>query len=267
MNKKIVRIMSFVLSVMMLFSCVVVANAAESTEKITVSIRVEGTNKTLKDKDIRVPESSTVKEIIDAANLDVKYAEANPDDITEVMGESEISGSEWQYAVGGTIRKEAVSQYKVEEGTEIVLFNATEDAVMPSWNADEVALSGIITFTGTDKNGAAAPIEGATIIWEGSSENYVTDAKGKIYLPKEALKAGNHTVQIEKKNGKGIPTVVRFETAEQINVSEIVGEDKGELTFFDEVYNFFLDIFEGIVEVWAFFISEILGLFGVELDI
>lgn len=262
MNKKFLRVMSLLLSVMMFFGCVVVANAEEATEKITVSIRVEGRTKNLANREIPVPKSTTVKEIIDGANLDVEYDEKYNNDIVSVKGEQETK-SEWQYAVGGKIRKEDISVYKVEEGTEIILFNAAENAVMPSWNADEVAVSGVITFMGTDKNGATAPIDDATILWEVAAlrESHKTDKKGKIYLPQESLEAGRHSVQIEKLNNEGVPTVVRFAPGTEIDVPKIEAGEKGEMTLFDEIYYFFLDIFEGIVEVWKFYINAIVGLF------
>ena len=68
MNKKFIRIMSVLLSVMVLFSCAISASAAE---KINVTVRVEGISKNLADKELVVDKNSTVKEVIDAAMLDV----------------------------------------------------------------------------------------------------------------------------------------------------------------------------------------------------
>jgi autonomous glycyl radical cofactor GrcA len=80
MNKKFIRLMSVILSVMVLFSCAVSASAEEGTEpapaeKIDVTVRVEGVDKNLADKEIIVDKNSTVKAVIDAASLDVLYAE------------------------------------------------------------------------------------------------------------------------------------------------------------------------------------------------
>lgn len=269
MNKKLVRFVSVLLSVMMIFACALSVSAEEAgaetpapVEKINVTIRVEGLTKTLADKEVRVEKSSTVKEIIDAANLDVVYADDSLV-IKSVKGESAVTASVWQYAVGGTIKMDAIDAYKVEEKTEIVLFNAAANAVMPSYNADEIALSGVITFTGTDKTGAVAPIEGATITWETRSGDvtYKTDAAGKVYLPQEVLKAGRHSVKISKVNESNVPTVVRFTAGTEIEVPELEDIKGEEKPFFDQVYDFFYSILKGVVEVWAFFINAIIGLF------
>ena len=66
MNKKFIRLMSVLLSVMVLFTCAISASAAE---KIDVTVRVEGIDKNLADKELIVDKSSTVKDVIDAAGL------------------------------------------------------------------------------------------------------------------------------------------------------------------------------------------------------
>lgn len=260
MNKKFIRIMSVLLSVMVLFSCAISASAAE---KINVTVRVEGISKNLADKELVVDKNSTVKEVIDAAMLDVLYAEDGVT-IKSVKGEVEKTSSKWQYAVNGAIKTAAVDKTVLEDNAEIILFNATENAVIPSINAEEIELTGVITFTGVDKNGVSAPIANAVITWEVGfgKEEFVTDAKGKIYLTTDYLKKGDHTVEISKVNEYKVPEVVRFNAGTEVTVEEVKVESQPTKTLFEEVYDFFYSILKGVVEVWAFYLNAIAGLFG-----
>lgn len=270
MNKKFVRLVSIMLSVMVLFSCVLTVSAEEAetpapAEKIEVSIRVEGLEKTLADNEIKVDASSTVKDILDAAALDVTYTAEGA--VASVKGESTVTSSLWQYAVDGVIMSESVSSYKVEKDAEIILFNATADAVLPSFDAEEIEISGVITFVGTDKTGAKAPIANATVKWETKSGfvSYITDKDGKVYLPQDVLTEGDHTVEISKTNAYNVPTVVRFDAGTEVEVEELE-DNAGEVkTLFEEIYDFFYSILKGVVEVWTFYINAILGLFGIKL--
>jgi len=159
---------------------------------------------------------------------------------------------------------EAAASYKVEKDAEIVLFNATADAVLPSFDAEEIEISGVITFVGTDKAGSKAPIANAEIKWETKSGyvTYTTDKDGKIYLAQDVLTEGDHTMEISKKNAYGVPTVVRFDAGTEVEVEELEDVQKEEKSFFDQVYDFFYSILKGVVEVWKFYFNAIVGLFG-----
>ncbi len=265
MNKKLVKALSIVLSAMMIFSFSVTGFAASSD--VEVSIRVEGLTKCLAEKEIDVATASTVKDIITAGNIDAILAE---DGITinSVKGESAVEGSKWQYAIDGKIVTETIDAYVVEKDIELVIFNASENAVMPSYKTDDLATGGVIEFIGTDKNGTEAPIEGATITWEvaDSTQDYLTDKNGKIYLGIDALEKGDHDVQIKRVNADKIPTVVRFADDMEIEVPKIEEGDGSSKSFFENVYDFFYSIFKGVVEVWAFYIKAILSLFGVSSE-
>ncbi len=268
MNKNFVRLISVLLSVMMFFTCAVATSAEEGTapapqEKIEVSIRVEGLTKTLADKEVVIDKLSTVKAVIDAAGIDVVYAE-DLITIKSVKGEAEVATSKWQYAVDGAIKTAAINAYALDKDAEIVLFNATEDAVMPSIVADEIAVSGVIQFNGTDKNGVTAPISGATIKWETKSGNatYTTDKAGKVYLTQAELSKGDHTVEISKLNVYDVPEVVRFDAGTEIEVPEVEDTVNAPKTLFEEIYDLLYSILKGVVEVWKFYINAIIGLFG-----
>lgn len=267
MNKKFIRLVSIMLSVMVLFSCMLTVSAEEGetpapAEKIEVSIRVEGLQKTLADKEIKVDKASTLASVLEAAALDVTYTAEGA--IASVKGESTVTTSQWQYAVDGVIKSESAASYKVENDAEIVLFNATADAVIPSFDAEEVEISGVITFVGTDKAGAKAPIANAEIKWETKSGyvTYTTDKDGKIYLAQDVLTKGDHTIEISKKNAYGVPTVVRFDAGTEVEVEELE-DNAGEVkTLFEQIYDFFYSILKGVVEVWGFYINALVGLFG-----
>lgn len=265
MNKKFIRVISLLLSVMVLFTCAISVSAEETTEKIEVSIRVEGIEKTLANKEVKVDKDSTLKDVLETAALDVTYTAEGQ--IASVKGEAVKTSSQWQYAVDGAIRSEDVAAYKLTADADVVVFNATQDAVIPSFSADEIELSGVITFVGTNRAGVKAPIIDAEVKWETKSgfSTYTTDKDGKIYLSQDVLTKGDHTVEIMKKNAYGVPQIVRFDAGTEIEVEEVEANKKENLTMFEEIYNFFYSIFKGVVEVWSFYINAILGLFGVEL--
>ncbi len=266
MNKKFMRVISLILSVMMIFACAVTASAddgAAPAEKIEVEIRVEGVSKTLAEKEVKVDKLSTLKAAIDAAGLDVVYAE---DGITikSVKGESEVTTSKWQYAINGVIRTDKLTACVLEKDSEVILYNATEDAVIPSFDATDVAVGGVVVFNGTDKAGNVAPIKGATVKWEKglSFSEYVTDSKGRILISDAAeLYAGDHDVEIMKTNAYDVPEIVRMDDME-VEVPELEDVTSETKTFFEEAYDFLYSILKGVVEVWVFYINAIIGLFG-----
>lgn len=268
MNKKFLKVISFILSVMMIFSCAIVASAEGDapvvTERIRVRIRVEGLTSQLASKDVYVNKSSTVKAVIDGAGLDVFYA---PDSlvINSVKSELAVTASKWQYAVDGAIRKEAIDAYTLDKNCEIVLFNASENAVMPSIVADDVASSGVLKINGTDKNGVVAPIADAEITWETKTgdKTFTTDAKGQIYLAEDDVTKGKHDVQIKKCDANNVPVVVRFDKGAELEVTDSVEAPIGGTSIFMQVYNFIYDILKGVIEVWAFYLSEIGKLLGI----
>ncbi|MBR3589086.1 MAG: hypothetical protein IKL16_05940 [Clostridia bacterium] len=270
MNKKFTRVISAILSVMMIFACAVTASAEEGTTpapaaKIEVEIRVEGLSKTLAEKEIEVDKLSTLKAAIDAAALDVVYAEDGLT-IKSVKGEAEVTTSKWQYAVNGVIRTDKLNACVLENDAEVILYNATEDAVIPSFDATDVATGGVVVFNGTDKAGNVAPIKGATVTWQTSllsSSTYTTDSKGRILISDTAeLYEGEHDVSIMKTNAYDVPEIVRMDDME-VNVPKLENVGSGEnKTLFEEIYDFFYSILKGVVEVWGFYINAILGLFG-----
>lgn len=266
MNKKFMRIISVILSVMMIFSCVITASAEEtpSTERIKVTVRVEGLSKQLAKVTVFADKSSTVKEIVDAASVKAVYDDSL--DIVSVKDEAEKSTSQWQYAVNGAIKTAAIDTVTIEGDAEIVLFNATSDAVMPSINAEDVELTGVITITGTDKNGASAPVADATVTWKINTtvKSFVTDAAGKIYLAEADITSGKHDITVSKVNQYNVPVVVRLDEGAEVDVPEFEEGEVTEKTLFEQVYDFLYSIFKGIIEVWVFYITAIGGLFGGE---
>lgn len=270
MNKKLTRVISVILSAMMIFACAATASAEEGTAsapvtKVEVEIRVEGLSKTLAETEVEVDRLSTLKAAIDAAKLDVLYAEDGLT-IKSVKGEAEATTSKWQYAVNGVIRTDKLNACVLEKDSEVILYNATEDAVIPSFDATDVATGGVVVFNGTDKNGNVAPISGATVTWQTSllsSSTYTTDSKGRILIADASeLYAGEHDVTIMKTNAYEVPEIVRMDDME-IVVPEL--EDTGSSTsktLFEEIYDFFASILDGVLDVWSFYINAILGLFG-----
>lgn len=270
MNKKFIRILSVMLSVMMIFACSVTASAdagetPPAADKVEVEIRVEGISKTLAEKEVKVDKLSTLKAAIDAAGLDVVY-EADNVTIKSVKGEAEVSTSDWQYAVNGVIKTDKLNAVVIEKDTEVILYNATADAVIPSFDAKDVAEGGVVIFNGTDKAGNVAPIKGATVKWEtkSGSSTYTTDSKGRILIADQAeLYEGDHDVEIMKTNSHDVPEIVRMDDME-VNVPKLGAVDNTATSIFEEAYDFIFSILKGVVEVWMFYINAIIALFNGE---
>ncbi len=273
MNKKFIRVISLILSVMMIFACAVTASADDSTtaaEKIKVTIRVEGVKKNLAKEEINVEKLSTVKDAIDAAKLDVVYAEDGTT-ITSVKGEETVKTSKWQYAVNNVIVKDKVNACVLKENAEIILYNATEDAVIPLVNAEDAATGGVVTFYSKDKDGKEIGISGATIKWEkgknllGISEfaEYTTDSKGRILISDATqLGSGDHAVEITKTNAYDVPEIVRMENFKAVVPSLDAVEGGETKTLFEEIYDFLYSILKGVLEVWSFYLNAIVGILG-----
>ncbi len=257
MNKKILRIMSVILSVVMLFGCAVTASAASS--KITV--RVEGLNEYIDSDDQYITSEKTLREVLKAAEVDVVFAEGS-DVILSVEGEEATEHSKWQVAVNGAIVNFDIDEYVIDSDSLVVLFNAAEDAVMPQIDDSELSSAGILVFNGIDKNGDTAPIGNLKVVWD-DVKTYTTDKDGKIYISENYLAEGEHKIAISKVNGNKVSVIVRLDPDATVEVEAIEGTDKEETSTFDEIYSFFYDIFKGIVDVWVFFLSAIGGLLGI----
>lgn len=257
MNKKFLRVMGIILSVVMLFSFAVVANAA--TGKVTV--RVEGIEGYINSASKYITSARTLKDILKEIDVDVVFAD-NSDEIISVEGEAATDNSKWHVLVNSAFVTSDFSSYIIDGETVIVLCNAAEDVVCPQIEDGELASSGILTFNGIDKNGDVAPLAGLKVIWDNAT-SFTTDKDGKIYIPIEYLEKGDHEIAISKVNADKVPTVVRLAKGETVNVGEIDLEEKEEESSFQGIYDFFYSIFKGIVEVWAFYLSAIAGLLGI----
>lgn len=260
MNKKLVRVLSVVLSVVMLFSFAVVAGAKDTKARSKVVVRAEGITKYLDSDYMYISGATSLKEILEEIDLDVVFAE-DSDAIISVENEEATEFSKWQVAVDGAIVTADFDEYIINEDSNVVVYNAAEDAVVPQIDDSELASTGVLVFNGIDKNGNSAPISGLKVVWDG--KNYTTDKDGKIYLSLEQLEKGDHEVSISKVNSNKVPSVIRLAPETTIEVGEIETGNNGELSTFDEIYNFFYDIFKGIIDVWVFYLTEIGKLLGI----
>ncbi len=258
MNNKLVRVLSIVLSVVMLCSFAVVASAKDTKATGLVPVIVEGLSETLEQDTRLLTSEKSLRAFLESLDY-VVFAEGS-DAIVSVKDELATENSKWQVAVNDVIVTSAFSDFVVDGDDKVVIFNAAEDAVIVSFDKTELESAGILVFNGTDKNGNTAPVAGLKVVWD--DKNFTTDKDGKIYLSKDNLEAGAHTVSVSKLNANKVPAVVRI-TADAIYVEEVEAEEKEEITKFDEIYKFFYDIFQGFVDVFMFFVTAIGGLLGI----
>lgn len=266
MNKKIIKILSIVLSFIMLFGTALTVGAEGETpaptEKVTVRIRVEGLSKNLTEKVLTFDKNITLKDLILNANLNAVISDDGKSINSVMLEGASTLGSVWGYAVDGVIGKETVDNYIVTKDINLVLYNATPDAVMPEVKYDEVETTGVVEFIGTDKDGNKAPIANASIIWNGEARAEKTDSDGKIYLGKDEIKKGDYSVQISCVNENNIPKVVRFDKNAEVEIDDVKDKDSSDKNIFERAYDFLYSILKGVIEVWAFYIKALIGLFS-----
>lgn len=212
--------------------------AAEDT--ITVSLRIEGTDNSIYYQTLEVSKQSSVEEL-------VREADNKSNAITVTMGagygggyyvsginslsEASYGGYDgWNYIVNDTTPSVGISDYKLKDGDSVVLYYA--DTITAGIQYPVADLSGVnegvIKFTSTDTvydqnwnpTTSVNPVAGATVTWYygNTSAKYVTGSDGSIQIDPSQLTAGDHRLQIDKNNDKGLPVVLRYAPDYKVNV-------------------------------------------------
>lgn len=216
-----VKILSVSL-VAMLVSASAISAFAEETNKISVSLRIEGVDSCLLDANYDVSEGSTAADLI-------KYADELSDDITvkgvedgyitDVNGEAagQFGGWDgWNYCVNEAAPNVGVGDFTLSENDTVVLYYGDYPCFIPQMDKSALDSEGKITFTAQsteyDDNWnpivSTIPLEGMTVTFDDSQ--YITDENGTITLSDSDFTSGKHSLQVEKKNPNGAPAVLRY---------------------------------------------------------
>lgn len=258
--------LSVVMAVLTVFACLSLTAFAADT---TVNLRIEGITECLYYADVAISENATVYDVLLKADAEsdkltvtsyVSEYGAYVDSINGIAAGTytEKKWDGWSYRVNRVAPSVGVDAYTVSAGDSIVMYYNDEwntGMQYPEAKTDKLG-DGKIYFTSMDTvydenwNSVVAEcaVTGYTLIWDGT--RITPDAEGVCIIDASLLKAGEHSVQIEKYDEKtGLPTVLRF--APDFTVA-VEGAEEAEKSFFDKIKDFFMSIIEFFKNLFKF---------------
>ena len=240
--------------IMLLGTCGAFASAASD---IKVNVRIEGINDKLFYGNVTVPAGSSVLDAIkkaDSVSDKIKVTVVNGPYgayVTAVNNEKEktFGGYDgWNYRVNGVDPSVSMDQYTVKSGAKIILYYGDPYGKGMQYPVADTSMlaAGYISFTSTNMvyhdDGTTSRVERIMtdyiLEWglgNGASVDLYPDENGLVFIEKEFLTKGEHSVQIIKTDDSGMPLVLRLAPDYTINVTNTVG-DKSENPAVNVVY-------------------------------
>ena len=206
-----VRKILVILLAVALLALPVVSVSAEDT----VSLRIEGAEKTYFSGDVALTEGASVLDLLTKAAEDngLTLTGADSGYITAVNDEAAgaFGGWDgWMYRVNGIEASVGVGDYKPAAGDKVAFYYGGYPCQVPTLTVEGNLLTFISVDNEYDENYNAtqvnAPVVGATVTVGGKT--YVTDENGQVDA--SDLPDGEYTVAIEKKDQSGAPAVIRL---------------------------------------------------------
>ena len=280
--KALKKSVSLLLALIMLMSaCCAFASAASN---IKVNVRIEGINDKLFYGNVTVPSGATVLDAIkqaDSVSSKIKVTVKNGAYgayVTAVNSEKEktFGGYDgWNYRVNGVDPSVSMDKYKVKSGAKIILYYGDPYGKGMQYPVADTSMlaAGYLSFKSTDTvyraDGTTKTTEniitGYILEWglgNGATVDLYPDENGRVYIDKEFLTKGEHSVQIIKTDDSGMPLVLRFAPDYMINVTEIADEKSDNPTI-NAIYEM-RDFIEQIIA----FIKELVNVFqNIKIDI
>lgn len=280
--KALKKSVSLLLALIMLMSaCCAFASAASD---IKVNVRIEGINDKLFYGNVTVPSGATVLDAIkqaDSVSSKIKVTVKNGAYgayVTAVNNEKEktFGGYDgWNYRVNGVDPSVSMDKYKVKSGAKIILYYGDPYGKGMQYPVADTSMlaAGYLSFKSTDTVYRAdgttkttkSIITGYILEWglgNGATVDLYPDENGLVYIDKEFLTKGEHSVQIIKTDDSGMPLVLRFAPDYMINVTEIADEKSDNPTI-NAIYEM-RDFIEQIIA----FIKELVNVFqNIKIDI
>ena len=280
--KALKKSVSLLLALIMLMSaCCAFASAASD---IKVNVRIEGINDKLFYGNVTVPSGATVLDAIkqaDSVSSKIKVTVKNGAYgayVTAVNNEKEktFGGYDgWNYRVNGVDPSVSMDKYKVKSGAKIILYYGDPYGKGLQYPVADTSMlaAGYLSFKSTDTvyraDGTTKTTEsiitGYILEWglgNGATVDLYPDENGLVYIDKEFLTKGEHSVQIIKTDDSGMPLVLRFAPDYMINVTEIADEKSDNPTI-NAIYEM-RDFIEQIIA----FIKELVNVFqNIKIDI
>lgn len=233
------RTASILLSLLLIFSFASQVVFAEEAEKtVTVSLRIEGYDKTIYNKTVDVKyttENVTLQDallMIDEQEAELEFKGVSDNYIYDINGEMAgcFGGWDgWLYAVNDKVAVSGISDIVLKDGDKIVFYYADYPSQYTLIDTEKIK-DGVIRFysveneyseTGEIVREYEAPITDAAVVFNGT--DYVTDESGEINVGKK-LSNGEYTVSVHKDketdNGT-LPVIVRI-TDQKLTVGDKV---------------------------------------------
>lgn len=203
------------LTVILLAAALLALSALAVSAEETVSLRIEGAEKTYFSGDMALSEGMTVLDLLTAAaqenGLTLEGADAGY--ITAVDGEAAgaFGGWDgWMYRVNGVEASVGVGDYALSAGDDVVFFYGGYPCQLPVLSVNGSVLTFISIDNEYDENYNATqvetPVAGATVTL--GDKTYTTDENGQVDA--SDLPDGEYVIAIEKKDASGAPAVVRL---------------------------------------------------------
>lgn len=221
--------------------------------EITVNLRIEGIEKNYYYSDITFPAGDKDVSVYDI----IAFADKQSEDIDIDIQESsygyyinDVNGDYagkfmkwdgWMYNVNGVVPMYSISECKVNDGDNIVLYygymDETTSTQLPTYTFDKE--NGVLTFTCTETEYTEdfEPVEktvpvkdmNVQLALDGASYGFITDDQGMINLAEAGVKMSVYEISYEKYNKDGAPLVLRNAPGESIYIT--YGKGMGDVNF------------------------------------
>lgn len=207
------KIISAVIAVILVFSYFSFVSGAEEEENsIKISLRIEGVNETLYNKEVDVKyttDTVTLKDallLVDKQESELEMKGIEDGYINDINGE--VAGSfggydGWMFAVNDVVASSGISDIVLKDGDKIVFYYADYPSQYTLIDSSR-AKDGVIRFYSIEKEYGdkgevireyESPITDAPVVF--NSADYITDEKGEINVGKK-LANGDYTVSLSK---------------------------------------------------------------------
>ena len=238
--KNIKKLLAVILALAIVAAALPMAVFAGSQNKMTVTLRIEGVAQNYYYETLTVLYTTanyTVQDLIIYADnnsdaISVVGATGSSPYITNINGDTAGSlgaYSGWLYTVNGIEPTVGVNGYNLSDGDSVVFYFGDPYGVgmqYPVIDTTEID-SGIVRFMSNDTTYdeewnpivTANPVVNMTVTI--GEATFTTDDEGKIVFDNEVLPAGNYPLSIDKKDGNGLPLVLRFAPDATIDIPEL----------------------------------------------
>lgn len=197
--------------------------ASGGTQTKTVSVRIEGPTDNITyytaydvvgNGSRQLTAGDAVTQVLDDMGIGYTYSAGYLSEVMGIVAASYGGWDGWAYYVNGVPGSGLAGQV-ISDGDEIVVYYGYS----PGWGTDMVSLESAVSgsaVTLTVISGTTS-VSGVTINWNGTPLAKDTDINGKVEI--ENVSAGVYSVQISKKDEKGVPAVVRFPSGTAITIT------------------------------------------------